>query len=717
MRQILQNLKTGAVELVDIPCPMVEPGQILISTRASLISAGTERMLIDFGKGNLVAKARQQPDKVRMVLEKAQTDGLATTFKAVQNKLDQPLALGYCNAGVVIGVGAAVEGFSIGDRVASNGKHAEIVSVPEKLCAKIPDGVGDEDAAFTVISAIALQGVRLAVPTLGEAFVVTGLGLIGLITVQILRAHGCKVMGIDLDDEKLEIARRFGAITVNPSKGEDPIAAAKVFSKGRGVDGVLVTASTNSSEPVQQAAQMCRKRGRIVLVGVTGLELSRADFYEKELTFQVSCSYGPGRYDPAYEDRGHDYPIGFVRWTEQRNFEAVLEMISEGRIYTQDLISHRIELTDFQRAYDIIGGAEKSLGIVLRYPDDSSQRLAAKQERFVKPTNIVSEGRPAGRACVGFIGAGNYAGQILIPAFREAGATLHTVLSSGGVSGHHVARKYGFQAMCTELGAVLDRDDINAVVIATRHDRHAEQVCAALRAGKHVFVEKPLALTKAQLEQISEAYDAANDKAQTILMVGFNRRFAPQVLRIKSLLEATTEPKSFVMTVNAGYVSADHWTQSTDIGGGRILGEACHYIDLLRYLVGYRVSDFNTAVMLGFNGMPEVRDTATMSLIFEDGSTGTIHYFANGHKAYPKERLEVFCAGRILQLDNFRKLRGWGWRGFRKMNLWRQDKGNENCVRAFVNAVRDGQPSPTPFYETYEVSRLSIELAEAVRSK
>lgn len=715
MRQILQNLKTGAIELADIPCPNVGPGQLLISTRASLISTGTERMLVDFGKGSLVAKARQQPDKVRMVLEKVRVDGLATTARAVQNKLDQPIPLGYCNAGVVIGIGKGVEGFSIGDRVASNGKHAEIVSVPAMLCAKIPAVVQDEEAAFTVIGSIALQGVRLAVPTLGEAFVVTGLGLIGLITVQILLAHGCRVMGIDIDDEKLAVARRYGAATVNPSRGEDPVAEAMAFSNGRGIDGVLITASTTSNEPMHQAAQMCRKRGRIVLVGVAGLELSRADFYEKELTFQVSCSYGPGRYDPSYEDRGHDYPIGFVRWTEQRNFEAVLDMMCRGLLDCQSLISHRLDISDFLRAYDLIASGEKSLGIVLRYRDDCGQNLEEKQQRLITHSTNDLEPHQNGRVSIGLVGAGNYASQVLVPAFRDAGATLHTVLSSGGVSGHHVAQKYGFQAISTELRPVLDLPDVDALVIATRHDTHAEQVCAALMAGKHVFVEKPLALSTAQLDQIADAYKVANNKARTILMVGFNRRFAPQVRKMKSLLDTTAEPKSFIMTVNAGHVPADHWTQSIDIGGGRIIGEACHFFDLLRYLVGYHVSDFDAVAMRARAGTPETGDKATITLKFEDGSIGTVHYLANGHKSFPKERLEVFCAGRILQLENFRSLRGWGWRGFRRMNLWRQDKGNIDCVRGFVSAIRDGKPAPTPFDETYEVSRLSIEIAEGLR--
>ena len=710
MKQILQSLKTGSVELVDIPCAKAGPGQLLIRTRSSLISAGTERMLVDFGKANLLDKARQQPDKVRMVLDKIRTDGLVPTLTAVQNKLDQPLALGYCNAGVVIAVGPGVQGFAIGDRVASNGKHAEVVSVPAILSAKLPDAVTDEAAAFTAIGAIALQGIRLAQPSLGEGFVVIGLGLIGLITVQLLRAHGCRVLGVDFDEVKLELARKFGATTVNPAQGEDVLSAASVFSRHRGVDGVIITASTKSNEPIHQAAQMCRKRGRIVLVGVAGLELSRADFYEKELSFQVSCSYGPGRYDLDYEEKGRDYPLGFVRWTEQRNFEAVLDMLAEGRIDVNPLISHRFSLADFQQAYALVGGASPSLGIVLNYPSDTDKPVAEVTRRIVTlPGAATKTGAPV----MSFIGAGNYAGQVLVPAFRDAGACLKTVASAGGVSGVHVGRKNGFESTSTDIDEILSDAETDAVVIATRHNAHARQVCAALKAGKHVFVEKPLALNREQLEEIVSVYEAANAKERTILTVGFNRRFAPQVIRMKELLDTVAEPKSFIITVNSGAIPPDHWTQDAGVGGGRIIGEACHFIDLLRHLAGYPITGVQATMIGGGAAVPVHADKISFTLRFADGSFGTVHYLANGNKSFPKERIEVFCAGRILQLDNFRKLTGWGWPGFRKMNLWRQDKGNEACARAFVDAVRRREVDPIPFEELIEVARVSFEVVEA----
>ncbi|MGB5831805.1 MAG: bi-domain-containing oxidoreductase, partial [Thiohalocapsa sp.] len=566
MKQILQSLKSGETVLDDVPAPRVSAGSVLIRTNRSLVSAGTERMLVDFGKANLIDKARQQPDKVRMVLDKVKTDGLAPTLEAVRNKLEQPLALGYCNVGLVAELGAGVSAFSVGDRVVSNGKHAEVVSVPLNLCAKIPDAVSDEAAAFTVIAAIALQGIRLVQPTLGESVVVTGLGLIGLITVQLLRAHGCRVLGIDPDPAKLAMARQFGAETVDLSAGQDPVATAQAFSRGRGVDAVLITASTKSNDPVHQAALMCRKRGRIVLVGVVGLELSRADFYEKELSFQVSCSYGPGRYDPAYEEGGQDYPVGFVRWTEQRNFEAVLDMMADGRLHVAPLITQRFKLEEAEQAYAVVGGAEPSLGILLEYPaaaGENQPELLGRTVRFAP----AGDARPAGKAHVGFIGSGNYATQVLIPAFWAAGAHLRSVASSGGVSGVHAGKKFGFEETTTDTERMLGDHRINTVVVTTRHNSHARFALRALELGKHVFVEKPLCLNPEELAQIELAWwesrgaatapddsDSVNDGP--LLMVGFNRRFSPLVTKLKTLLGTLNEPKSMVMTVNAGAIPA-----------------------------------------------------------------------------------------------------------------------------------------------------------------
>lgn len=706
MRQILQSLRSGATLVAEVPCPLPARGQVLVRTSRTLISAGTERMLVDFGRASLVGKARRQPERVRQALDGIRTDGLAPTLGRVFSRLDRLLPLGYCNVGTVLEVGAAVSGLAPGERVACAGGHAEAVAVVANLCAKVPDTVADDEAAFTVLGAVALQGIRLAQPTLGEAVVVIGLGLVGLMAVQLLRAHGCRVLGIDPDPTRLRLAAGFGAHTVEPAAGADPEAAASAFSRGRGVDAVIIAAATPSSEPVRQAARMCRRRGRIVLVGVAGLKLSRADFYDKELTFQVSCSYGPGRHDPAYEGNGQDYPAGFVRWTAQRNFEAVLDMMADGRLDVKPLVSHRFPLAAARKAYDIVTGCEPSLGILLDYSSELPAPVLMR--RIVRLTPAA---RGCGRACVGFIGSGSHAAAVLMPAFRAAGARLAGVACQAGVSGAHAGRKFGFETVATEADALLEDPEIDAVVVATRHDSHADLVCRALRAGKHVFVEKPLALSHEELAEMEATYaQAAASGFAPVVMAGFNRRFAPQARRAKALLDGLPGPKAMVMTVNAGPVPPGHWTQDPETGGGRIVGEACHFVDLLRFLAGASISAHHIHTMQAPTG-----DTASVALSFADGSIGTVHYFANGPRAFPKERLEVFCGGRVLRLDNFRRMRGFGWPGFRTMPLWRQDKGHRACVEAFVQAVAAGGAAPVAFDELLEVSRAAVEIAEAAR--
>jgi len=706
MKQILQSLKSGLTEVAEVPVPDLIDGHLLIASSKTLLSVGTERMLLRFGKANLLEKARLQPDKVQIALNKIKTDGLISTLESVKNKLDQPLALGYCNVGRVKQIGKGRSAFEVGDRVISNGKHAEVVSVPFNLCAKVPDSVSDDEAAFTVLGAIALQGIRLAEPTLGETVVVTGLGLVGLLTVQLLRAHGCRVLALDFDREKLSLAEKFGAEVIDLASGHDPVYAATKYSRGRGVDAVIITAVSSSSEPVHQAALMCRKRGRIVLVGVTGLELSREDFFKKELTFQVSASYGPGRYDPNYEEKGQDYPVSFVRWTGQRNFEAVLDLMSDGRLDVKPLISHRFSINEAERAYDLINSTTPCLGILLDYPGLESKHF--KRIVCLKST-IKPLIESKDRISVSFVGSGNYATGVLIPAFKASGSFLRSVCSSVGVSGLHAGRKFGFEEATTDSERLFSDPDTNALVITTRHDTHARFAIQALKAGKNVFVEKPLCLTIKELVQIEETF-ASVQKSTTsppLLMVGFNRRFAPHVQRIKQLLLDIDEPKAFIMTVNAGGIHPEHWTQDKHIGGGRIIGEACHFIDLLRFLAGASIIGFNRMSMKSLT-----KDTITLQLAFADGSTGTIHYFANGSKEFPKERLEVFSGGRVLQLDNFRKLSGFGWSRFSKMNLWRLDKGQRACAQAFVSAIQQGLSCPIPPNEIFEVSRVSIELAQ-----
>jgi len=712
MEQVLQDLAQGRSSIVKSPTPQVIQGHLLIDSTISLISAGTERMLVDFGKAGLLQKARQQPDKVKMVLGKVQTDGLITTIDAVRSKLAQPLPLGYCNVGVVSEVGPGAEALKVGDRVVSNGPHADVVRVPKNLCAKIPDTVSDEMAAFTVVASIGLQGIRLAQPTLGEGFVVSGVGLIGLLTVQLLRAHGCRVLALDYDKSKLEIAKQFGAEVCDLGSGEDPVAAGMTFSHGNGVDGVIITASTKSSDPVTQAAHMCRKRGRIVLVGVTGLELNRADFYEKEISFQVSCSYGPGRYDPDYENKGRDYPYGFVRWTEQRNFEAILDLMSQGQLDVGPLISHRYEFENASDAYDLLTSDKSALGILLQYVSapDSRHQTTVKLRTGIK--------FEAQKPVIGFIGAGNYASRMLIPAFKKSGVQFHTIATSGGVSSVIHGEKAGFAEATTDTHSLLDNAEINTVAIVTRHNSHAHLVAKALQAGKNVFVEKPLAINSEELSELESVYrDLESSGNVAKLMVGFNRRFSPQVQKIKKLLESVHEPKSFVMTVNAGTIPADHWTQDIEVGGGRIIGEACHFVDLMRYLAESEIVSVQCRRMGTADGVAVSEDKAVVVLGFADGSFGTVNYFANGSASFPKERIEVFAAGRVLQLDNFRKLNGFGWPGFKKMNLWRQDKGQNACAAAFLKSIEDGTTSPIPACQLFEVARVTIDIAKQLRAQ
>ncbi len=707
MKQVLQSLKDGNIRLAEVPVPSVGANQLLIQSTRSLVSVGTERMLLEFGKGGWISKARQQPDKVRMVLDKVKVDGLIPTVEAVRSKLDQPLAPGYCNVGVVVAVGRGVHGFKIGDRVVSNGKHAEFVSVPVNLCAKIPSGLSDDDAAFTIIGAIALQGIRLASPTLGETVAVFGVGLIGLIAVQLLRANGCRVIAIDFDTEKLKLAESFGALSVNLSAGQDAVNAAMGYTQGRGVDAVIIAASTQSNDPIRQAAQMSRKRGRIVLVGVTGLELSRADFYEKELSFQVSCSYGPGRYDPDYEEKGIDYPLPFVRWTEQRNFEAVLDLMADGALQMQPLVTHRFPIDDVSSAYGVVSNEAGVLGILLEYAaeplHDRSRTMAIVSDRSDLPNELKNVG-------IGFIGAGNYAGAALIPAFKAAGAELVSIASASGASGLHAAEKFDFADTTTDLKHLLDHDDIDVVVITTQHNSHANFALKALAAGKHVFVEKPLCMTYEELAEIKEFFESAEQDPQSrpMLMVGYNRRFAPHVQIVKKRLDSVKGPKSFIMTMNAGSIPATHWTQDPERGGGRILGEACHFVDLMRYLCGHPIRDYSINYLNN-----ATRDTAVITLSFADGSVGAVNYFANGTKSFPKERIEIFADGGILQIANFRKFKSFLWKGQKDTSLWRQDKGQTQCARALVDAVAKRQPSPIPLDEIFEIAQICIDLAHA----
>lgn len=709
MKQIIQSLKTGEIEVADVAAPMVRSGFALIHSKCSLISTGTEKMLVDFGRANFINKIQQQPDKVRMVIDKIKTDGIFPTYESVKNKLDQPISMGYCNVGKIISLGTPSDKFKIGDRVVSNSKHADIVLSSYNLCAKIPDEVSDEAASFTVLGAIALQGVRLAAPTIGENFVVIGLGLIGLLTIQILRANGCNVIGIDFNQRRLDLASNFGAEVFNLSDQGSPLNYVMKFTKGLGADAVIIAASTISNEPVQQAASMLRKKGKIVLVGTSGLNLSRADFYEKEISFQVSCSYGPGRYDKNYEELGQDYPIAYVRWTVQRNFEAILDLLKNKSLKTELLISHRFDINEAKSAYQLFQERNQPLGIILKYNSlfDTSS-LHTQKSGFI-PKNLKNNNFEKNNI-INFIGSGNYALSTLIPNFKIHNVIFGTVVSSGGVSGWHAAKKFGFKYSSTDPNNAINDPDANIIVVATRHNTHSQYVVSSLAAGKNVFVEKPLALNQNELDSIESIYCSLNEDARPILTVGFNRRFSPHILKIKELLSSSIEPIALSTTINAGLIDSNNWNHDLSVGGGRVIGEVCHFIDLLRFLASSEIESSDQKFMSSIHS-----DTLTIQLRFKNGSIGNINYFANGTKSFPKERLEVFSSGRVLLLDNFKVLTGYGWPKFKKYALWKQDKGQKNCVEAFLKAASGLAPPPIPFHELLEVAKITIKISQNLR--
>lgn len=715
MRQILQNLGNGETILADVPAPRPGPRELLIASQRSLVSAGTERMLVEFGKAGLIGKARQQPAKVRQVLDKVRTDGLNTTLTAVRSKLAEPIPLGYCNAGVVIGVGSLVKSFRVGDRVVSNGPHAELVRAGENLCARIPDTVDDEAAAFTVLASIGLQGVRLAAPTIGETVVVTGLGLIGLMTVQILAANGCNVIGIDPDGSRCRLAEKFGARAVQVGSA-DPVKRVMALTGGTGADAVLITASTASQEPLEQAAAMSRKRGRIILIGVAGTNISREAFYEKELAFQVSCSYGPGRYDPAYEQAGVDYPLPFVRWTEQRNFQAILGLLSSGRLDVKPLITDRYEIAEAAKAYASISG-KGSLGVIIEYPPVAEDKAKLTADRIIlnsEPSAPPLEGKR--QVVCGFLGFGNFGARMLAPAFRKAGVRLKAVVNTGGPAVAVTGKSAGFELASTNRDAVLADDEINAVAIVTRHSDHARSAVECIEAGKSVFVEKPIAIKREELGDLRKAWSAnAGNHAGQVFMGGFNRRFAPFSLRMKEWLDRRSEPVSLVLLMNAGAIPTSHWTQDPEVGGGRLIGEAVHMVDLARFLVGHPIVATRCMAAGTGQGSDPASDRVNISLAFADGSTAVVHYLANGSSAYPKERVEAFCGGSVAVIDNFLSIKGFGAKGLKNGRAWKQDKGHEACARAFVEAVAAGSGSPIAFGEMIEVADACFDAMDGIR--
>ncbi|MEW6241151.1 MAG: bi-domain-containing oxidoreductase [Chloroflexota bacterium] len=720
MKQLLQNIKNGKTTVEDVPVPTPREGQALVKVAASLVSAGTERMIVEFAEKSLVGKARSRPDLARQVLDKAKREGILPTLQAAFNRLDQPMTLGYSSAGVIAALGKNMHGFKVGQRVACAGAgyavHAEYNLVPRNLLTPIPKNVDFESAAFTTLGAIALHGFRLAEPQLGESVAVIGMGLLGLLTAQMAAAAGCRVLGIDLDPRRVRLASSLGLEAVARKSAE---SAAQAFTASRGFDMVVICADASSNDPVELAGVIARDKARVVATGAVGLNLPRKVYFEKELSFVNSRSYGPGRYDPSYEEDGVDYPIGYVRWTEGRNFAAVLDMMSSGKLRVQPLITHRFPIEEAVTAYDVITGKKREnfLGVLLTYESAASDVRRARIE-FRKPV-----APRASHLALGVLGAGLYANATLLPVIRKIpGIELIGIASSGGLHAQHAAKKFGFAYAASSDEEILSDPNVNTVAILTRHDSHAELVVRALKAGKNVFVEKPLALDEQELKKIISVLTTDNrprtaarrpSSVVGLLTVGFNRRFAPLARSLSSFLFPRGEPLYVHYRVNAGYIPLNHWTQDPNLGGGRIIGEGCHFIDFLTFLVG--APPVNVTARALPDGGKYREDNVSMTFTFPDGSVGVIDYLANGDKSFPKERVEVFCEGKIAVLDDFRTLQMIN-DGNKKEERRAQDKGWRDEWISFAASIREGGEPPIPYEQLIGVTRAAFAAVESIRS-
>lgn len=711
MKQLLQNLRTGEATVAEVPVPMVQPGRVLVRTAASLISAGTERALAELGQKGLLGKARERPELIGKVWEKVKTDGIARALEGVRDKLDQSHAVGYSAAGVVIETANDVKDFRAGDRVACAGtdyaSHAEVISVPRNLCVRLPEPVSFAEGAFGTVGAIALQGVRLAEPTLGESVVVIGLGLVGQLTVQLLKANGCRVFGIDIDESRIQLALASGA--EGGSVPDDAREKVMRWSRGRGADACIIAAATTSDEPVALAGEISRLKGRVVAVGMVGMNVPRNIYYQRELTLKVSLSYGPGRHDPEYEERGHDYPLAYVRWTEGRNIEAFLDLLAAGRIDVKPLVTHRFTIDEAPQAYQLISGNsdEKYLAVVLTY--DTEREVKRRIENQATP---VKQPAPAGRVRIGLIGAGGYAQKVLLPNFKAAGAEFCAIASASGVSARDVGTKFGFARFLSDAQSVIDDVDANLIVIATRHGSHAELARLALERGKHVFLEKPLALNDAELDSLLEA--AARSAGQ--LLVGFNRRFSSLAVKAKEVFAGRQSPLSIVYRVNAGRVPREHWTQDASEGGGRIIGEVCHFIDLMQFLTGAEPTSVYAAAVVADAGNVISEDSVMITLQFADGSNGMIAYLAEGDRSIPKEHIEIFGEGKSFVIEDFRSARLYADGREKKETLRQQDKGQAEETRLACAVVIEGKPAPITLQELEATTRATFRILDSLRT-
>ena len=707
MKQVLQNMRDGKTTVGNVPVPAVKRNSALVRTMASLVSAGTERMVVEFAEKNLISKATSRPDLVKQVISKAQREGVIPTIEAAFNKLDQPMSLGYSSAGIIEEVGRDLVGFQPGDRVACAGGgfavHAEYGVVPQNLLVHLPDNVDFDSAAFATLGAIALQGFRLAKPQLGESVCVIGLGLLGLLTMQIARAAGCPVFGVDIDARRVDLARQLGCEAL---VRDDCEAQALTFTQSRGFDHVLICADTRANDPVELAGILARDRGTVVAIGAFGMDIPRKVYYEKELVFKISRSYGPGRYDPSYEEAGKDYPYGYVRWTEGRNIAAFIDLLAKNLVDVKPLISHHFPIEHAEDAYELITGKSNQpfLGVLLTYPE---------HEKSVTPRKVSFQQnqQPASTSLhVGVLGAGNYAQAVFLPAIKKAGgASLTAIASASGLSAAHAAQKFGFATAASDENEILANPDINTVVILTRHQQHARQVITALKNGKAVYCEKPLAITPQELEQVEETLI---QHPGALLTVGFNRRYAPFAIKLKEFIQSANAPMVIHYRVNAGFLPSNHWLHDPAQGGGRIIGEGCHFIDLCTFLTGQNPVSVTTHALP--DGGQFQQDNCSITLRYPNGSIAVVQYLANGNKNFPKERVEVFAGGRIGVLDDFRVLE---LVTETKRNILRsrfsQDKGHLASWQNFLQSISRSVP-PIPYEELLSVTRASFAAVESI---
>ncbi len=712
MKQVIQDFRYGRLCVDEVPAPMLRNAGAIVQTHASVLSVGTERSVTEFASQGLVSKAHSRPDLVKQVIRKVKSDGLVSAYKTSMARLDVPLALGYSSMGEIIDVGSSVAGLKVGDRVACAGggyaTHAEVVYVPNNLMVKVPEQVSDDDAAFATVGAIALQGVRVADLRLGEKVVVIGLGLLGLLAIQIVKASGCTVIGTDLDPERVQLAQELGAdaaVVTDPGLVEEMVMD---LTAGRGADAVVIAAATKSNGPTELAGEISRLKGRVVAVGDVGMNIPRRVYYPKELEYRISMSYGPGRYDPKYEEKGIDYPYAYVPFTEQRNMETFLQLVNEGRVTPSRLITHRFSILEAEKAYEMIRGqsSNECLGVIFTYPQDVSTSRRVQVPRAKK--KVV----PEDAVRVGLIGAGNYATLMLLPHLSEMeNVELVGVSTSTGISGKHAAQKFGFEFCTTDNAQILEDKDVNAVVIATRHNLHAELAAGALSAGKHVFVEKPLALNEEELRRVVDAVSESNRH----IMVGFNRRFAPLVLEAKKFFGEHTGPLSMLYRVNAGAIPLDHWTQDPEEGGGRIIGEVCHFVDLLQFLCGSKPVKVY-ALAGGKAEGASVEDNLTVTIGFENGSIGTIAYFSTGDKVIPKEYIEVYGAGKTFIIEDFRRARCASGGNVRTIRGRGQDKGQAGTLSAFADSVMGRRTELLPLDELVYTTLATFRILDSIHT-